>query len=123
MRRAGVAILWLLAVLAGVVFALLVVVPWLALAGYLKVPGLTFDQSGAITMAEAASLAVAGAAGLLALVTVLLAVQAHRTVIETQLMAGAGPPLLQSGCAHLIARLPQVVPGEDLVAGAHDQAA
>ena len=121
MRRAGVVILWLLAFVVGVVFLMLVVVPWLALGGYLTVPNLQFGQGGVITEAEAASLTVAGSAGLLALGTVLLAVQTRRTAIETYRLTTLTQEVLQSSHDHLSVGLQQVTVGQGLVEAANEQ--
>src|SRR5437879_3248723 len=108
MRGTAVVLLWFLAVLAGLVFVVLVVAPWLALAGFVTVPGLHFGRGEVISVADAASLTVAGSAGLLALVTVLLALQARRAVLATQRMARVAQDLLQSAHDQLGVGLQQV---------------
>jgi hypothetical protein len=123
MRRAGVVILWLLAVVAGVVFLVLVVAPWLALGGVVTVPDLQFGRGGIITEADAASLTVAGSAGLFALGTVLLAVQTRRTALESHRLTRLAQEVLQSGHDHLSVGLQQVTVGQGLVEAANDQAA
>jgi len=111
----------LLATLVGLSFLALIVVPWLAFAGKLTIPGLDFARPGAsLSVADVASVTVAGATGLLAVTTALLAFATRRAVVEARRSAKTAEDVLRS---YLEAAQQQVSVGKDQVEASNRQAA
>src|SRR5437879_849979 len=121
MRRGGAMAVGLLATLVGLSFLALIVVPWLAFAGKLTIPGLDFARPGAsLSVADVASVTVAGATGLLAVTTALLAFATRRAVVEARRSAKTAEDVLRS---YLEAAQQQVSVGKDQVEASNRQAA
>src|SRR5947208_1531957 len=124
MRRGGAIAAGLLATLVGLSFLALIIVPWLAFAGKVTIPGLDFAQPRAsLSVADVASVTVAGATGLLALTTALLAVATRRAVVEARRSAKTAEDVLRSSQGYLEAAQQQVSVAKDQVEASNRQAA
>jgi hypothetical protein len=124
MGRGGTIVLWFVAALASLLFMALIVAPWLAFLGIVTIPGLHFDAArAALSAADVAILTVAGATGLLALVTISVSIHARRAVLAIQREAKIAEDTLTSSQEQIRVGLQLVTVGQEQVEAGKRQAA
>jgi hypothetical protein len=117
-------VLWVVATLASLLFAALIVAPWLAFLGVVTIPGLHLDASRtALSAADVAILTVAGATGLLAVVTASVSLSARRAVAAMQHEAKVAEGTLSSSQEQVRVGLQLVTVGQEQVEAGKRQAA
>jgi hypothetical protein len=117
-------VLWFLGVLASLLFVALIVVPWLAFLGIVTIPRLHFDAARtALSAADVAIVTVAGATGLLAVVTTSVAIHARRAVVAIQREAKLAEDALSSSREQVKVGLQLVTVGQEQVEAGKRQAA
>jgi hypothetical protein len=117
-------VLWVVATLASLLFVALIVAPWLAFLGVVTIPGLHVDASrSALSAADVAIVTVAGATGLLAVVTTSVSLHARRAVVAMQHEAKVAEGTLSSSQEQVRVGLQLVTVGQEQVEAGKRQAA
>jgi hypothetical protein len=117
-------VLWVVATLATLLFLALIVAPWLGFLGVVTIPGLRFDASrSALSAADVAIVTVAGATGLLAVVTTSVSLHARRAAVAMQHEAKVAEGMLSSSQEQVRVGLQLVTVGQEQVEAGKRQAA